>query len=192
MPHIRCWAGTLKPGLFLDAGSGTGLYRSVLEKAGNTVVAADISPEMLRVQTQHHLHGSVVAADIRILPFRSASFDYVLGTRVLSHIPDIAAVFAEFRRVAKSGAQMLISDVHPEHRYSNMSIPVGTEKVSINTYKHPIKGLEASLAAASLDVVWFREFRLSELTWRPPPEKFDNIYVDIERPIFYIFVLRRL
>jgi len=188
---VRRWAEALAPGKILDAGSGTGLYRPVLENLGYRVIGADLSAEMLMIQVRANPAAPVVQARIEALPFQGSSFDYLLCTRVLSHIQPLTPVFREFARVTKPEAVLQITDVHPEHRYSEMSIPVNAERVSIQTYKHSISEMKKTLEASGFELLKFREFRLGDLEWKPPIENFENIYDEVDRPIFYTCSLRR-
>jgi ubiquinone/menaquinone biosynthesis C-methylase UbiE len=188
---VRQWATALTPGKILDAGSGTGLYRPVLESAGHWVVGADLSTEMLMIQARRNPTASVVQARIEALPFQAPAFDYILCTRVLSHVQTLMPVFREFARVTRQEARLLITDVHPEHRYSEMSIPTNEERVSIQTYKHPIAEIKTALETGGFELLGFDEFRLHDLAWKPPVENFENIYDETERPIFYTAFLGR-
>jgi hypothetical protein len=86
---------------------------------------------------------------------------------------------------------VLISDVHPEHHYSEMSIPTAAERVSIQTYKHPISDVRETIKATGFEMIRFEQFGLIDLAWKPPTENFSNIYDDPRRPIFYMCWLRR-
>jgi len=191
VPIVQRWAAALTPGTILDAGSGTGLYRRVLEHAGHRVVGADLSAEMLMIQVRANPTASVVQARIEALPFHGSSFDYVLCTRVLSHIHTLMPALCEFARVTKPDSALLITDVHPEHRYSEMSIPTNAERVSIQTYKHSLPEIKKAVEASGFELLQFKEFRLDDLVWKPPIENFENIYDEVERPIFYTCSLRR-
>jgi ubiquinone/menaquinone biosynthesis C-methylase UbiE len=90
---------------------------------------------MLRANVgDHRMPGrrqmSLVQGDVRDVPFATRSFDYVLSTRVLSHLSTPSLVFCEFSRVAKVGARLLITDVHP-------SIPIDTYQ-----FQHMIESLQ--------------------------------------------------
>lgn len=191
VPIVQGWVATLRPGLFLDGGAGTGLYRNVLEAAKHRVVSADLSDEMLEIQKSAHSDACLVQADLRALPFRTELFDYVLCARALSNVPTIGRLLSEFRRVAKPNAELLISDVHPEHRYSQMTIPSGGHEIAIQIFKHSVHELKTGFADASLQLVSFQEFRFQDLIWRPPIEKFEKIYHQPNRGIFYTCILRR-
>lgn len=191
VPIVQRWSATLKPGQFLDGGAGTGLYRSVLEAAKHRVVSADLSFEMLTIQRSAHSNAFLVQADLHALPFGSRLFDYLLCTRVLSNVRTIGPVLSEFRRVAKPNAQLFISDVHPEHRYSEMTIPSGGKNIAIQIFKHSVQELKTAFAAASLQLLSFQEHRFQDLIWKPPIEKFRKIYDEPDRGIFYTCTLRR-
>lgn len=191
LPQVQQWVATQPPGTILDAGTGTGLYRSILESVGHFVVGVDISIEMLRLQAQKSARAALVQASLMLLPFRSLSLDYVLCTRVLSHIADVPCAFAEFARVTMPNARLFIADVHPEHRYSEMSIPTARGTVSIETSKHPMREIYQSAESSGFEVTTSKEFYLTDLLWRPPVEKFQNIYDEPTRPIFYTCSLRR-
>jgi ubiquinone/menaquinone biosynthesis C-methylase UbiE len=190
-PIVQRWAKALSPGVVLDAGSGTGVYRPAVESAGHRIIAADLSAEMLTIQLQKFPKAPVVQARIEALPLRTSSFDYVLCTRVLSHIEILTPVFREFARVSKSGAKLLITDVHPEHHYSEMSIPTNGERISIETYKHPVSAIKQAVQSSDFELLVFRELHVQDLSWRPPLENFENIYDDPQKPIFYVAFLRR-
>jgi len=93
--------------------------------------------------------------------------------------------------VAKRDSQFLLCDVHPEHRYSDMSIPVNGKKVSIKTYKHDLREIRRNAASLPLELLRLQEYHLKDLSWKPPREGFENIYDQPERPIFYICQLRK-
>ena len=190
-PMVQRWAAALSPGVILDAGSGTGVYRPTLENAGHRVVAADLSAEMLALQLRKFPKALVVQARIEALPLRASSFDYVLCTRVLSHIQIVEPVFKDFARVTKPAAKILITDVHPEHPYSEMSIPTNGERVSIETYKHPISDIKQAIRISGFELSEFRELYFENLAWKPPLDEFENIYAGLERPISYAAFLRR-
>jgi ubiquinone/menaquinone biosynthesis C-methylase UbiE len=191
-PLVREWARSLRPGLVLDAGSGTGMYRSDLQEAGHTVIAVDLSSKMLQIQMGKYPEAMVFSADVRALPLGSQSIDHILSTRVLSHIAEPECVFSEFIRVSKHNSQFLLCDVHPDHRYSDMSIPVNGERISIRTYKHSLGDLKRMIGGFSLEVLKLQEFYLGDLFWKPPTANFENIYDEPNRPIFYVCQLRKL
>jgi SAM-dependent methyltransferase len=191
-PIVRRWLESLSPGLGLDAGSGTGGYLAEIAAARHRYVAVDLSSRMLSFQHEkaRDFPGVLLGgaqADLAALPLPSARFDWVLSTRVLSHVPDIRAVFREFRRVLKTGGECLITDVHPQHPYTRVSIQTAAGDIEIETHKHSIADLRSSiLETQDLVVLSLDEYRLSDLEWMPPREAFGKLFRNAYKPVFFV------
>jgi demethylmenaquinone methyltransferase/2-methoxy-6-polyprenyl-1,4-benzoquinol methylase len=103
----------------LDLAAGTGdLGQSALRRGlpGLEVVAADLTPEMMRVGRERDAPplSGWVAADALALPFPDAAFDRVLIGYGLRNFPDLDASFAEIFRVLRPGGRMVSLDFgHP-------------------------------------------------------------------------------
>ena len=108
----------LKPGTtVLDVGCGTGvLAPMLLERLGQdrSVVALDISPEMLKGAQQKGHPIQYVLADGQCLPLPDRSFDWVICNAVFPHFLDKVSALREVHRVLKDGGQLLIC--HPKGR----------------------------------------------------------------------------
>ena len=71
----------------------------------------------------------LIIGDAERLPFKDQSFDYVICSHVIEHIPGVEAAFGELMRVAKAGyietpsiyAERIVGkhDIHLWHIYSN-------------------------------------------------------------------------
>jgi SAM-dependent methyltransferase len=73
--------------LVLDTPSGTGILHAFLAARGYRVVASDLSPAMIaQAQRKAEAVGGVLA-DIRSLPFRPETFDAVVCSRFIMHLP---------------------------------------------------------------------------------------------------------
>ncbi len=115
-------AGVLPGFAVLDAGCGTGrLTRAAAERAGPGGLAwgIDASPEMVAFASRKGLRTGSAArfalATIEDLPFEGETFDVVLNTMVLHHLPADAkeAGMAEVYRVLKPGGSFTGIDVLP-------------------------------------------------------------------------------
>jgi ubiquinone/menaquinone biosynthesis C-methylase UbiE len=96
----------------LEIGAGTGYFSLNLLQAGavREATCTDISPGMMKTLTANAerlgLSVKTARADAEALPFRSGSFDLVLGHAVLHHLPDLARAFHEFHRVLRPGGRI--------------------------------------------------------------------------------------
>jgi SAM-dependent methyltransferase len=107
--------------LVLDLGCGFGRHAYEALRRGASVVACDLGLDELRhvgsvyaamVEADEVVDGVgclAVNGDARCLPFPDATFDRVLASEVLEHIPDDAAAFAELARVLRPGGTLAIT-----------------------------------------------------------------------------------
>jgi demethylmenaquinone methyltransferase/2-methoxy-6-polyprenyl-1,4-benzoquinol methylase/phosphoethanolamine N-methyltransferase len=118
----------------LDAGCGTGeLAMALRQRLGTfgTVTGVDASPQMIDVARQKK-EGAALQIEYRVaaveaLPFPDATFDAVVSSLMMHHLPDAArrAGLAEMRRVLKSGGRLLLLDLkRPDGRRDRMSLPM--------------------------------------------------------------------
>lgn len=89
---------------FLDAGCGTGLNLRHLP-AGST--GLDINPRNVDVVSRRLPEMHVVLGDVERMPFADGSFQTVICTEVLEHVPDPGAALREIRRVLAPGGLLL-------------------------------------------------------------------------------------
>lgn len=96
----------------LDVGIGTGLVaREALTLLGaqGRVVGVDPSPGMMG---QVDLPGvDLLQGRAEALPCADADFDFVCMGYALRHVGDVAAAFAEFRRVLRPGGRVLVLEI---------------------------------------------------------------------------------
>lgn len=110
----------------LDVGCGTGwLTRRAAEIVGPTGAAwgIDAAPDMIRVGMQEAARARNAAqfklAAIEALPFEDASFDLVVASLVIHHLPpELKAIgLKEAYRVLKPGSRLLVAEPdRPAHR----------------------------------------------------------------------------
>ena len=93
----------------LDAGCGVG--RRMRRTPARLAIGVDAVPEML--QSSERV-APVAAADLRALPFATASFDVVWCRLVIGHIRELDATYAELARVCRAGGAIIITDFHPD------------------------------------------------------------------------------
>jgi len=105
-------AAQLAPGKkVLDMATGTGIAAEAalaVVGASGSVVAADISPEMVakaRQRVGRMPNASVAVEDGQALSFQDETFDVVLCSLGLMFFPDPARGLSEFRRVRSPGGR---------------------------------------------------------------------------------------
>jgi len=97
-------------GEVLDLGAGDGAFTAPLAAAGTPVTAADLS--LARLGALRTVTPRLAQCDALQLPFRQASFDTILFTEVLEHLPDRAAqrrALAEFVRALRPGGRLVLT-----------------------------------------------------------------------------------
>jgi demethylmenaquinone methyltransferase/2-methoxy-6-polyprenyl-1,4-benzoquinol methylase len=112
--HQALLRAGLKPGMqVVDVGMGTGLVAvEILRITGEPqrLVGVDPSPGMM---AQARLPAGVRCLEgwAEKLPLPDASADFLVMGYALRHIADLAAAFAEFRRVLKPGGKVLVLEI---------------------------------------------------------------------------------
>ena len=100
----------------LDLACGTGRWLERLMSQGSkSGVGVDRSIAMLRVAgRKSEIRQRLVEAACEDLPFASAAFDLAICSFALGHIGDLEAIVRELARVTRPGADVFVSDLHPE------------------------------------------------------------------------------
>ena len=106
-------------GVALDAACGTGRAVPFLRRAvgpSGTVVAVDVTPEMLAVAAAKGRagDGALVQADVGRLPLADRSVDAILAAGLIGHHGDAHRLLGELARVARPGATLAL--FHPISR----------------------------------------------------------------------------
>jgi len=109
----------VEPSVIVDLGAGTGHASVALKRRyrASRVIAADLSPGMLREAASHRgllRRFDVLCADAARLPLRTASVDLVFSNLMLQWCSDPDAVFSECRRVLKPGGLLTYTTFGPD------------------------------------------------------------------------------
>ncbi len=107
--QVLRWARASRPARVLDVGCGEGVLLGAFG-AKARVVGVDLSRVSLQTCRAAHPTRPVLQADgTRGLPFRSGTFDLVLCTEVLEHVPDPPRLLAELWRVCTTTGEVILT-----------------------------------------------------------------------------------
>lgn len=115
-PRVLELLGDVRGQDVADLGCGTGRHALRLVTAGARVTALDFSDGMVaRARAKPGWERvRFIAHDLTLkLPLADRAFDRVLSCLVLDHIGDLAAFFAECRRICRPDGFVLVSVMHP-------------------------------------------------------------------------------
>lgn len=99
----------------LDAGCAAGWYSNQLINRGASVVATDISPEMVTATKRRvGSKAEVICLDLETkFPFEDNTFDLIISSLTLHYIANWSHTFNEFYRILNSSGLLLFSIHHP-------------------------------------------------------------------------------
>lgn len=118
--HTTQYEGILhfvQPGMkVLDAGCGDGVLSVLMANKGAMVIGCDFSAPNIeaakRYAAEHHIANvEFLVGDAEHLPFPDNSFDLVVSSHVLEHLPDFDKGLQELLRVTKKRAVVAIPTV---------------------------------------------------------------------------------
>lgn len=100
----------------LDIGCGNAWVAEILTARGITVVSFDIASANLRKALAKVPGGGhfAVRGDVLALPFRDDSFDAIISSEVIEHVPHLKGYLANIIRVVKRGGRAIITTPYNE------------------------------------------------------------------------------
>ena len=150
----------------LDIGCGTGRWLCTLTNLGaRSVIGVDSSPEMiLRARAKQSLRGHLVLADACTLPLRPQSADVMVCSFTIGHVFNIGALAGELARVARPGADIFVTDMHPDARAQGWrcAFRCADRTVEIETFVHALPDLRGSFEHERFRLVKSGDFRFGE------------------------------
>lgn len=104
----------VKPGMkVLDVGCGDGVLSLMMAEKGAEVVGVDLSVPNIKAAKKYagKIRASFLTGDVENLPFDNDSFDLVVSSHVLEHLPDFDRGLREVMRVTKKRAIIAIPTI---------------------------------------------------------------------------------
>ena len=97
-------------GRILDFGCGNGDVVVALRREGRDATGIELDDVRIRnaLKPEAAAHVSLYGGGIP-LPFDSGTFDWIVSTEVVEHVPDIARYISEFHRMLRPGGRVLVT-----------------------------------------------------------------------------------
>jgi SAM-dependent methyltransferase len=118
----------------VDVGGGYGRLSVLLAEYAEQVTLADPSSQQLDLS--QHVFGDKLAIDRQLmdaahLKFEDQSVDLVTFIRVLHHLPDPAAEFAELARILRPGGYAVVEMANSAHAANRMSYLIRRKRIPL-------------------------------------------------------------
>ena len=103
-------------GSVLDIGCGNAWVADALTRADTSVISFDIASTNLKKALEKVPRGNhfAVRGDVLNLPFRDDSFDAIISSEVIEHVPHLKGYLANIIRVLKPGGRAIITTPYKE------------------------------------------------------------------------------
>ncbi|NNH68591.1 class I SAM-dependent methyltransferase [Nocardia uniformis] len=152
-----------------DLGCGTGRTAAWLRRHGITHIdGVDLSAGMLSQARERGNHTTLTHGDVRETGLPTGAYDLVIASLIDEHLPDLAPLYTEARRLAADDGVFVLVSYHPQFMMvtgmpTHYTSPSG-EPLAISTHLHSVSdhitaGLAAGwqlaeLAEAPIDDTW--------------------------------------
>ena len=153
----------VKPGdLVLDAGCGEGFYVMLLDELyGCEIVGLDNDPQILEKAKRwvgEKPNVKLLIGDVTKLPFEDKSFDKIILSEVLEHVPNDRQALTEMYRVLKPGGVLGLTV--PNHNYPFLWDPLNwlREHLGLGHFS-PESGFFGGIWAMHLRLYYFSEIK---------------------------------
>jgi ubiquinone/menaquinone biosynthesis C-methylase UbiE len=151
-----------------DLGCGSGVFSDVLQRRGYACTGVDLSPKLIAIARSKFPALEFIEGDVERLPFSDASFDGVLLSGLVHHLPDPSACAAELFRILKPGGTFMAFDpnrMNPfMYLYRDRSSPLYSP-VGATPNERPVMAHEIAAAFRQVGLRVGTEY-LSDLRYR--------------------------
>ena len=117
----------------LEIGCGTGGFTRLLSKGARSVVAVDLSPQMIRLARKRsagYPNIEYVLGDITQLSFPEASYDCIVTIAALHHLP-LEATLVKLRNALRHGGVLIVHDLLADKGISDRLVSAAAYPVCV-------------------------------------------------------------
>jgi len=162
----------------VDLGCGTGRWLTQFETVGaRSITGIDISAEMLeRASLRAGSSARLIQTDCLNTSLPAASSDWILASFLLSYVADLQAFAKEASRIARPGALVLLSDLHPATRSYGWKRTFRSAQrvIEVQSQSYEIAGMRRAMEKAGFEQVLLHEL--------PFGDQEREIFLDANRP----------
>ncbi len=182
----------------LDAGCGTGRWlQRLVYRSPRSLLGIDISPAMLLLAgIKLSQKCSLRPGSCTALPVSDTSCDMVLSSFVVSYLEDLEAFAREIDRVARPGATIFLTDMHPEteaYRGWKRAFKVNGAEMQISARGWDLQQITQAFQARGFKLVSLAEpaFGLEERQIFEESGKLELYHSTEALPAIYVLELRK-
>lgn len=112
---LECIDGIERTGKLLDIGCGSGIYSRMFSECGYSVVAVDVSSEMLKIAKEYcfGLNISFIHSSLQDFNYAPSEFDVVFGSFITGYYSDLNNMFSKLSNLVRKNGVVLITMLHP-------------------------------------------------------------------------------
>jgi ubiquinone/menaquinone biosynthesis C-methylase UbiE len=157
----------------LDVGCGPGIVTEALSPYVQTIVAYDLSPQMVEAARIRCTSAGLYNVEyetgmIESLPYEDEHFDRVVSRLVMHHLPETNKAFNEMYRVLKKGGKLILADIisdeerQKEMLHNTLEVLRDPSHIKMLALSELKEGLESSGFDIVFEDSWVKEREFSE------------------------------
>ena len=156
----------LKNKCLADIGCGTGRHwKKLYDSSPAQVTGYDVSAGMLaKLKEKFPLAITQQITDDQLRDIPAASYDCIVSTLTIAHIPHMEEAIKAWSRILKDGGDLVITDFHPTTLADGgkRSFQHGKRTLSVKNYVHPLDKVKTACSHAGLQVVELQEIFIDD------------------------------
>jgi SAM-dependent methyltransferase len=163
----------------VDLGCGTGQHARLLSGVFNEVLAVDVSLPMLQFAQHHRPAGNIAYQQRDLLDVtadQDGTFDFILSTHTLHHVPDLAVALAQIRSLVRPGGRVVIIDnVDPRRQVPRRWFRTEARRallLDLRRHRRPVREA-VEVYRLSTHPGWLDHVTTDEFV---TPEEFEQVY----------------